>query len=38
MMDIHGCPKHVENINKHTEKIIVRQVGYLQRKNFHDIL
>jgi hypothetical protein len=27
----HGCPKHVENINKHTWKLIVRQVVYLQR-------
>jgi len=27
----HGCPKHVENRNKHTWKRIVRQVGYLQR-------
>jgi len=26
----HGCPKHVENINKHTWKT-VRQVAYLQR-------
>jgi hypothetical protein len=27
----HGFPKHVENRNKHTWKITVRQVGYLQR-------
>ena len=27
----HGCPKHVENKNKHTWKTIVCQVGYLQR-------
>ena len=26
-----GCHKHVENINKHTWKTIVHQVGYLQR-------
>jgi len=26
-----GCPKHVENRNKHTWKRTVRQVGYLQR-------
>jgi len=25
----HGCPKHVQNINKHTWKIVC-QVGYLQ--------
>jgi hypothetical protein len=29
MMD-NGCPKHVENRNKHIWKRIVRQVGYLQ--------
>ena len=26
----HGCPKHVENKNKHIWKRIVRQVGYLE--------
>jgi hypothetical protein len=27
----HGCPKHVENRNKHTCKRLARQIGYLQR-------
>ena len=27
----HGCPKRVQNRNKHTWKRIVHQVGYLQR-------
>jgi hypothetical protein len=27
----HGCPKHVENRNKHIWKKIVHQFGYLQR-------
>jgi hypothetical protein len=31
----HGCPKHAENRNKHTWKITVRQVGYLQRLHFY---
>jgi hypothetical protein len=29
----HGCSKHVENWNKHIQKKIVRQVGYLQELN-----
>ena len=31
----HGCPKHVENRNKHTWKRTVRQAGYLQRSFYN---
>jgi hypothetical protein len=30
MMMAHGCPKHVQNTNKHIWKKIVCHVGYLQ--------